>query len=113
MHEVALAQGIVDIVTAQAVQQRFERAKVVHVELGDLSNVVPEALVFGFESASRGTAAEGARLDLIRCAGKGWCMDCSSEIEVRERVALCPKCGSVKWIVTGGEQMRVTELEVD
>ena len=113
MHEVALAQGIVDIVTAQARRDGFVRAKVVHVELGGLANVMPEALVVGFEAASRGTVAEGARLAFLHAAGKGWCMNCSSEIEVSERVALCPKCSSVKWIVTGGEQMRVTELEVD
>lgn len=113
MHEVALAQGIVDIVTAQAAREGFVRARVVHVELGDLSNVLPEALAFGFESVSRGTPAEGAKLDLIRCAGKGWCMDCSAEVEVSSRVALCPRCGGMKWVVTGGEQLRVTELEVD
>lgn len=113
MHEVALAQGIVDIVTAQSRRDGFARAKVVHVELGDLSNVMPEALVFGFQSASLGTAAEGARLNLVRSPGKGWCLDCSAEIEVAARVALCPRCGGVKWVVTGGAQMRVTELEVD
>lgn len=113
MHEVALAQGIVDIVTAQSKRDGFTRATVVHVEIGDLSNVVPDALVFGFESASRDTPAQGARLNVIRCPGKAWCMDCSAEIEVPSRVALCPKCGGIKWVVTGGEQLRVTELEVD
>ena len=113
MHEVALAQGIVDIVTEQSRRDGFKRAKVVHVELGGLSNVMPEALVFGFESASRGTAAEGARLDFLHSPGTGWCMDCSAAVQVDSRVALCPKCSGVRWVVTGGEQMRVTELEVD
>jgi hydrogenase nickel incorporation protein HypA/HybF len=113
MHEVALAQGIVDIVTEQSKRDGFARASVVHVEIGELSNVMPEALVFGFQSASLGTPAEGARLNLVRCPGKGWCMDCSADIEVAARVALCPKCSGVNWMVTGGEQMRVTELEVD
>ncbi|MDP1827779.1 MAG: hydrogenase maturation nickel metallochaperone HypA [Archangium sp.] len=113
MHEVALAQGIVDIVTAQSERDGFKHAKVVHIELGALANVMPEALVFGFQSASVGTAAEGARIEFIPRPGTGWCMDCSVEVEVPARVALCPKCGGVKWMVTGGEQLRVTELEVD
>lgn len=113
MHEVALAQGIVDIVTEQAKTGGFTRATVVHVELGALSNVLADALVFGFESAARGTAAEGARLEFAHKPGTGWCMDCATDIEVSARVALCPKCQGTKWVVTGGEQMRVLELEVD
>jgi hydrogenase nickel incorporation protein HypA/HybF len=113
MHEVALAQGLVDIVTDYAARDGFKRAKVVHLELGGLSNVLPEALVFGFESASRGTPAEGARLDFVHRPGTGWCTDCSAEVVVTARVSLCPKCNGTKWVVTGGEQMRVTELEVD
>ena len=113
MHEIALAQGIVDIVVEHSRRQGFKRATVVHLELGGLANVMPEALVFGFESASRGTVAHGARIEFDHRPGKGWCMDCSAEVQVASRVALCPRCRGVKWIVTGGEQMRVTELEVD
>ncbi len=113
MHEVALAQGIVDIVTDRSGRDGFERATVVHVELGALSNVVPDALLFGFQSASVGTAAEGARLEFTHRPGTGWCLDCSAEVKVPSRVASCPMCGGVKWVVTSGEQMRVTELEVD
>lgn len=113
MHEVALAQGIVDIVAERATRDGFTRARVVHVEIGELSHVMPEALAFGFESASAGTPAQGATLDIIRCPGKAWCMDCSAEVQVASRAELCPTCGGAKVMVTGGEQMRVTELEVD
>lgn len=113
MHEVALAQGIVDIVTERSVRDGFHRATVVHLELGALANVMPEALSFGFHSAGLGTPAEGARLEFAHKPGTGWCTDCSVQVEVQSRVALCPKCAGVRWVVTGGEQMRVTELEVD
>jgi hydrogenase nickel incorporation protein HypA/HybF len=113
MHEVALAQGIVDIVSERALRDGFQRATVVHLELGALSNVMPDALAFGFQSAGLGTPAEGARLEFAHKPGIGWCMDCAAQVEVQSRVALCPKCSGVKWVVTGGEQMRVTELEVD
>jgi hydrogenase nickel incorporation protein HypA/HybF len=112
MHEVSLAQAIVDIVTERSQRDAFRRATVVHVELGELSHVMPEALAFGFDSASAGTPAEGARLNLIRCPGKAWCMDCSAEVSVPSRIAACPGCGGAKLVVTGGEEMRVTELEV-
>jgi hydrogenase nickel incorporation protein HypA/HybF len=113
MHELALAQGIVDIVKDHASRGRFTRTKVVHLELGALSNVLPDALLFGFESVARGTVADGARLEFHHLPGKGWCMDCAADIVVNARVALCPRCQGTTWVVTGGEQMRVLELEVD
>jgi hydrogenase nickel incorporation protein HypA/HybF len=113
MHEVSLAQGIVDIVSEHARSGAFRRVTVVHVELGALANVLPDALLVGFDAASKGTAAEGARLVYRHTAGQGWCSDCAADIEVASRLALCPRCAGTRWIVTGGEQMRVLELEVD
>ena len=113
MHEAALAQGIVDIVIERAHQDAFRRAKVVHIELGALAPVMAEALVAGFFSASLGTPAEGAELDLIRSAGTAWCIDCALEVSVSSRLEACPRCAGTQLLITGGEQMRVTEMEVD
>ncbi len=113
MHEVALAQSIVDIVTEQSKRAAFRRAKVVHVELGALSHVMPEALLAGFASASLDSPAQGARLHLIRRPGKAWCLECATEVALASRLAPCPLCAGAKVIITGGEQMRVAELEVD
>jgi hydrogenase nickel incorporation protein HypA/HybF len=112
MHEVALAEAIVEIVAERARQAPFSRARTVQVELGEISNVMPEALIQGFGSASLGTAAEGAKLILIRSPGKAWCMDCSAEVRVHSRITGCPACGGAKLIITGGDEMRVAELEV-
>ena len=113
MHEAALAQAIVEIVVERSKRDSFLRAKVVRVTLGELSHVMPEALALGFRSAAAGTAAEGAHLDLIRSPGKAWCMDCAIEVSIPSRISPCPICGGGKVVVTGGEEMRVTELEVD
>ena len=113
MHELALAQGVVEIVTDHATRQGFTRARVVHLNIGALSSVMPEALAMGFEVAAQGTAAEGARLEFHRTPGQAWCSDCSRRGEVESRLDLCPACGGANLLVTGGDEMRVLELEVD
>ncbi len=112
MHEVALAQGIVDIVREQAQLQACKAVKVVRVRVGALANVEPEALLFGFESAARGTVAEGASLAIERTLGKAQCMGCERGADVESRLAVCPHCGSGQLLITGGDELRVTELEV-
>lgn len=113
MHEVALAQGIVELVTERAASDGFTAVRVVHVVIGAMSAVMPEALVFGFESASRGTVAEGAKLQVHDVPGEGYCLDCEKKFEARARLQACPTCDGAKVMVTGGDDLRVSELEVD
>lgn len=113
MHELALAQSIVDIVEAQAKANAVTRVRKVHLVVGALAGVEPDALLFGFDSVTRGTIAEGATLELQRPPGKGACMKCGAEVVIEQRGDACPACGSYQVIVTGGDELRVAELEVD
>lgn len=113
MHELSLAQGIVEIVTEAARSERFTRVTRVRVAVGALSAVEPDALRFGFEMASAGTVAEGAALAIEAPAGAGHCLACSSDVSIEQRGDPCPKCGSHQVMVNGGDDLRVIDLEVE
>lgn len=112
MHEVALAQSIVDIVREQARVSPFGSLRAVHLRIGALSTVEADALLFGFEVAARGTVAEGATLAIERIPGTAFCAACGKDVTVASRVDDCPSCGSAQLLITGGDDLRVTELEV-
>ena len=67
MHELAIVSGIVDAVTERSGGDRIVR---VVVEVGRLTAVLPDALRFCFEVVARGTAAEGASLDILETDGE-------------------------------------------
>ncbi len=113
MHELALSQGIIDVIRDQAAVQGFTRVKTVRLVIGTLSHVEPEAIAFGFDAVSRGTIAEGAVLDIERPPGQAFCLSCEKPVPLPERSAPCPDCGGHQLVVTGGEEMRVKELEVE
>lgn len=113
MHELALAQGIVDVIREQAASGGFSRVKSVRLAIGALSHVEPEAIEFGFDAVSRGTIAEGAALLIDRPPGTAWCLDCSATVAIAGRADPCPGCGGFRLVVTGGEDLRVQELEVE
>jgi hydrogenase nickel incorporation protein HypA/HybF len=114
MHEMALAARVVEIAAETLRDRAGPAAKlaVVHVAIGRLSHVEPRALAFCFEAAARGTPVEGARLAIAQPEGSGFCLDCRAVVPLASRVADCPRCGGVRLVVTGGEEMRVTELEL-
>ncbi|MDR3514660.1 MAG: hydrogenase maturation nickel metallochaperone HypA [Azospirillaceae bacterium] len=113
MHEMALCQRIIEIVDETARSQGFSRIVSVRLEIGALSSVEPEAIAFGFDVASRNTAAEGCRLRIDRPPGQAYCIDCGDSTVIASRSDPCPRCGGYQLLVTGGEELRVMELEVE
>lgn len=113
MHEMSLAEGIVQIVEDAARTDGCVKVKAVWLEIGQLAAVEKEALRFCFEAVTRATIAEGARLEIIETPGQGWCMKCACNVAVTALYDPCPACGSYQIQVTGGNEMRVKELEVE
>lgn len=113
MHEMSLTEGVVEILIEESRKQGFSRVKVVRLEIGAIGGVDPLAMEFCFDAVTRGTLAEGAKLEIIRTPGQGWCLDCGKTVELTERFGACPECGAYHVQMTGGDEMRVKELEVE
>ena len=90
----------------------YQQIKTVWLEIGVLSGVEVEAMRFCFDAVMKGSLADGAALEIVERAGEAWCMECAKTVEVKQRFDECPDCGSFQLQVTGGDQMRVKELEV-
>ncbi|SCA57305.1 protein involved with the maturation of hydrogenases 1 and 2 [Candidatus Terasakiella magnetica] len=113
MHEMSLTQGVLNILEDYARTNDFKKVKTVWLEIGQLSHVEPEALTFCFDVVMKDTIADGAKLEIIHTPGQASCLDCAEEMTISSRIAECPKCGSYKLHISGGEEMRVKELEVE
>ena len=112
MHEMSLAEGVLQVIEDAARAQEFAKVTAVWLEIGQLSGVEVEAMKFCFDAVVRDSIAEGARLEIIATPGTGWCMQCSKPVPMTEVFGECPDCGSHQMQVTGGTEMRVKELEV-
>jgi hydrogenase nickel incorporation protein HypA/HybF len=113
MHEMALAEGILQIVEYAAMQQGFKRVTEVRLEIGALSGVEVDALSFCLDMVLKNSIAEGARLELDKLPGIGYCLDCGETVPVNALYEACPKCGSYQVQATGGTEMRVKDLLVE
>jgi hydrogenase nickel incorporation protein HypA/HybF len=113
MHEVSLAESVLQIIEESARSQHFSHVRCVTLEIGRLAAVEPEALRFAFDSVIRGTLAEGARLEIVETAGEGCCTECGATVAMSEPYGLCPACGSPRLQVVSGDRMRVRDLQVE
>ncbi len=112
MHEMSLAEGVLQLIEDAAQKQTFAKVTRVWLEIGQLAGVEVEAMRFCFDAVTRGSLAEGAQLEIIATPGAGWCLRCSTSVGLSELYGACPRCGEPQVRVTGGTEMRVKELEV-
>jgi hydrogenase nickel incorporation protein HypA/HybF len=113
MHEMSIAESVLQIVEDSARSGGYTRVKAVWLEIGQLANVEKESLRFCFDAVTRDSVAQDARLEIIETAGQGWCMQCACNVPITALHEPCPTCGSYQIQVTGGEEMRVKELEIE
>ena len=113
MHEMSLCESVLQIVEEEAARQNFNKVKWLQLEIGTLAGVEIEAMRFCFDVVARNSVLEGATLDIVQPGGEAWCMHCAKTIQVRERYQPCPECGGYQLQVTGGDEMRIKELEVE
>ena len=109
MHELSLVHGVVDICEQHA---DGRRVLAVTLEIGALSGVVPEALEFCFDAATRGSLLEGARLVIERVPATGLCSRCGQVSPMETYFDPCPNCGALALELRSGDEMRVKDLEV-
>ena len=113
MHELSIAQAIVDAVEEEAKQAEATRVVSVSLELGELSGVVEHSLRFCFPIATRGTLMELAELEIERVEGRGWCAECETEFAMMAMLGQCPTCGGFASEIRAGQELTITGLVVE
>ena len=113
MHEMSIAESIVEIAEEAARREGAFRVRTVFAKIGELAGVEIEALRFCWEAVTREGPAAGAGLDITRIPGQAWCLHCSETIALCSSFAPCPRCGGDQLAITGGTEMRVREIEVE
>jgi len=113
VHEVAITQNILEIAIDHAHKASAGKITSLTVEIGALSGVVPEAVEFCFEAVARETLAEGATLNIVRIPGRGRCLDCGQTLEMDPYTFSCPHCESFNIERQQGDELRLTEVEID
>jgi hydrogenase nickel incorporation protein HypA/HybF len=108
MHELAITESLVSTVCERVGDAKVSR---VRLEVGKLSGVVPDAILFCFDVCTKGTALEGARLEIDEVVARAHCRDCDLETVIDDSIPLCT-CGSANVALLSGQELRIKEVEV-
>ncbi len=113
MHEMGIANSILDGVAAEVRRRPGSRAVKVGVRIGELAGVDPDALKFAFEALTLDTQMVGLVLEIEYRAPRARCRDCGREFEMRNFELACPGCGGAHAECISGDELEFAYLEVE
>jgi hydrogenase nickel incorporation protein HypA/HybF len=112
MHELSVAQALVEQIEAIVREQHADAATAFRLRIGPLSGVVPELLANAFSLAAAGTAAEHALMDLVDAPVRVCCQTCGAETEAAMNRLLCGACGDWHTQLVSGDELILESVEL-
>ena len=114
MHELAIAQSIIDAVGEKAATCNATRIKSVCLRIGEASGILIDSLTFSFEMlASFDPMLDGARLLIDEVPHRARCRHCNSVFAVAHFIMQCPICQTWNTEIVSGNELQILEMEIE
>ena len=113
MHELSIAESLIEMAESTAMDAGASSITSLHLRLGAISGVVPDALHFCFDIAAKGTLAEGAILEIEKVPVMVYCPACEEDVTLPNTQRFrCPKCDMPTPHIVQGREMQLVSLQV-
>jgi hydrogenase nickel incorporation protein HypA/HybF len=112
MHEMSLVEALLESLLPLCAENKWEKVERIHLKIGSLRQVIPEALVFCFQTASSGTPLAEAAVEITEIGIRQKCGRCGLEWGGEIPLGRCPGCGSIEVLTTAGLELEIDSLEV-
>lgn len=113
MHEASIAQNLLEIIENTAEQNNATKVNKAFVTIGKLQAIEKDSLLFAFDALKEGTISNDAELIIDIIPITGFCHDCKSTSEYDAYIFSCNQCNSNNVELKTGEELKITEIEVD
>lgn len=113
MHELSIAQALVDELEGIARAEGARGVSRVTVAVGALSGAEPEALRMAFPLAAEDSIAADAELVLEQIPASVRCRACAADSEPDFPVFVCNHCGSSDIDIAAGRELLIRCVELD
>ena len=113
MHELSIAQSILEIAEKAAPPDNNAVITSVGLQIGELSGIEIDALKFALSIIRENTILAKANLNIEIIKGEAECIDCKEIFPMKSFATSCPQCGGYRSKILQGREMKVLNLVVD
>ena len=110
MHELGIMNEVVKVVLRTMEENGLKRLQTVVLQVGELSQVVPEYLEFGYSAACYKTSIEGSTMEIENIPGIARCLSCGNTYKVVENEGKCPDCFSSDYEIIAGSEFLIKHI---
>ncbi|HEX9975178.1 MAG TPA: hydrogenase maturation nickel metallochaperone HypA [bacterium] len=111
MHELSIVENIIEIILAELPKHNLTKVESISLRIGEMRQVVPDALFFGFECLSKNTPLEGVEIKIDTIPIKGRCRQCHHEFILENWLESCKNCGQNQVEIISGKELEIAEFE--
>ena len=113
MHELSIAESILDAVREELARRPGSRPLRVAVRIGALAAIDPDSLSFCFEAITHGTDWETLKLETTTVPARRICKLCGHNFIMIDYNSACPGCFSLDTVPNGGDELDLEYLEIE
>lgn len=113
MHEMGIANSILEAVRSEMRRRPESRATKVGVRIGELAAIDAESLRFCFDALKQETDLDGLALEIELRPRRHRCARCGHEFTVREYDFECPACHAFAPECLSGDELELAYVEVE
>jgi len=113
MHELSIAENIVEIIHQHVEKERLIDVRSVRVKVGAFSGVVADSLEFSYQAITAATPLEQSFLSMERIPFVVLCEDCKEKLMNDDGVTQCLSCGSYRTKIISGRELQVKDIELE
>lgn len=113
MHELSVAENIIDIVKENVPVRDYGNVKKIILEIGDYSGIVSDSLLFCFDAVKLETPFVNAGMEIKNIPFKLFCNTCKTETTNSFGIRMCDKCKGFDTNIISGTDMKIIEVELD
>lgn len=112
MHELSIAQSIVETVYNHVPEERRSLVSAITVEVGAASGVVADSLCFAFDALKEQVPFCSAELKIITVPFVVQCDECGKQSQNDACLMICTHCGSIEVTIISGTELIVKQIEL-
>ena len=112
MHELGIAQNILQIVQQSVPGNLAPDVRLIRLRVGQLSGIVPDSLDFCFGVLVNNTEMRQASLAIDQIPLVSECRDCKRRFQMDDLAFSCPSCRSANLELISGRELEVVEIEL-
>jgi hydrogenase nickel incorporation protein HypA/HybF len=113
MHEYPVVQRIIKIAEEAARESKARKILRINLVVGELSGFIGDSIRMYYDVLSKGSAAEGAEINIKIVKPELECASCGKIFEKKGRSFKCPACGGDAVLTGKGREFYVESVDIE